>query len=91
MPELPKSTLSNLRQYLPGAESSPATPNQLPQQQLSKREPVKHLLIGSAQAVTITIHRLHLIGYASVGDWSPLLPTANPDEVMSILIRQLLM
>lgn len=55
-----------------------------------QREPIKHVLIGSPQAVTSTIHRLHLIGYASVGDWSPLLPTANPDEVMSILIRQIL-
>ncbi|MBD2494971.1 hypothetical protein [Nostoc sp. FACHB-280] len=91
MPQNQISAQSHLRQYLPSAESNPATPNQLSEKPLPKREPVKHLLIGSAPAVTITIHRLHLIGYASVGDWSPLLPTANPDEVMSILIRQLLM
>ncbi|MBD2439613.1 hypothetical protein [Nostoc sp. FACHB-110] len=54
------------------------------------REPIKHILMGSSQAVTSTIHHLQMIGYASVGDWSPLLPTGNADEVMSILIRQIL-
>ncbi len=53
--------------------------------------PIKHLLIGSPKAVTSTIHYLQVIGYASTGDWSPLLPTVNPGEVMSILIRQILM
>ncbi|MDZ8080244.1 MAG: hypothetical protein RMX35_14385 [Nostoc sp. DcaGUA01] len=51
----------------------------------------KHLLIGSPQAVTSTIHYLQVIGYASAGDWSSLQPTDNPDEVLSILIRQILM
>ncbi|MDB9344588.1 hypothetical protein PN456_08195 [Nodularia spumigena CS-586/05] len=51
------------------------------------REPLKHLLIGTAKTVTSTIHYLQVIGYAQVGDWSPLLPTANPGEVMSILNR----
>jgi hypothetical protein len=40
-----------------------------------KREPIKHLLIGSPKAVSGTIHYLQVIGYASIGDWSPLLPT----------------
>jgi len=57
---------------------SPTAPN---------REPLKHLLIGSAKAVTSTIRVLHQLGYANVGDWSQLLPTANPGEVMSILNR----
>jgi hypothetical protein len=52
-----------------------------------QRKPIKHLLIGSPKAVTSTIHYLQVIGYA--GDWSPLIPTENPDEVMSILIRQI--
>jgi hypothetical protein len=59
--------------------------------QSPNRKPIKHLLIGSPEVVTSTIHHLQVIGYASVGDWSPLLPTANPGEVMSILIRQILM
>ncbi|MEH2069269.1 MAG: hypothetical protein V7K47_14090 [Nostoc sp.] len=43
--------------------------------------------MGSSKAVTSTIHYLQVVGYASAGDWSPLVPTSNPDEVMSILIR----
>jgi hypothetical protein len=51
------------------------------------RESIKHLLIGSPKAVTSTIHVLHQLNYAHVGDWSDLLPTANQGEVMSILSR----
>lgn len=54
------------------------------------REPLKHLLIGTARTVTSTIHYLQVIGYADVGDWSPLLPSPNPGEVMSILSRSIL-
>jgi hypothetical protein len=46
--------------------------------------------MGSAKVVISTIHHLQVIGYASVGDWSPLLATGKADEVMSILIRQIL-
>ncbi|MFN6525852.1 hypothetical protein [Nostoc sp. ChiSLP03a] len=55
-----------------------------------RRERIKHLLIGSPKAVTATIHLLHVLGYANVRNWSPLLPTANSNEVMSILTRQIL-
>ncbi|MEH1843254.1 MAG: hypothetical protein V7L20_32095 [Nostoc sp.] len=79
-----------LQQYLEGELNTPIL-NQSSENQLPKREPIKHLLIGSPKAVTSTIHYLQVIGYASIGDWSPLLPTANPGEVMSILIRQILM
>ncbi|MGI2902594.1 hypothetical protein [Tolypothrix sp. VBCCA 56010] len=65
--------------------------NQSTEHPFPKREPIKHLLIGSPKAVNSTIHYLQVIGYASVGDWSPLLPTANPGEFMSILSRQILM
>lgn len=54
------------------------------------REPLKHLLIGTARTVTSTIHYLQVIGYADVGDWSPLMPSPNPGEVMSILSRSIL-
>ncbi|WP_242049171.1 MULTISPECIES: hypothetical protein [Nostocales] len=60
------------------------------QQPVPQREPIKHILRGSAKAVISTIHHLQVIGYASVGDWSPLLPTGNSGEVMSILIRQIM-
>ena len=74
---------SKLQQYLEGELNTPIL-NQSSENQLPKREPIKHLLIGSPKAVTSTIHYLQVIGYASIGDWSPLLPTANPGEVMSI-------
>ncbi len=55
-----------------------------------QRQQLKHLLIGSPKVVNSTIHYLQLIGYAQVGDWSPLLPSpSNPDEVMSILVRSI--
>lgn len=53
-----------------------------------KRQRLRHLLIGSREVVTKTIHYLHLIGYASEGDWSPLQPNPdNPLEVISVLVR----
>lgn len=54
------------------------------------REPIKHLLIGSPKAVKSTIHYLQVTGYADAAAWSPLVPTANPGEVMSILTRYIL-
>ncbi len=77
---LPNASDSNLPQLnLQSREPAP-----------SDREPLKHLLIGSPKAVISTIHSLQILCYASVGDWSPLLPTANPGEVMSILSRYIL-
>lgn len=54
-----------------------------------EKEPLKHLLIGSPQAVTSAIHALHARGYADVGVWSSLLPTAKSGEVMSIFVKYL--
>ncbi|MBW4569882.1 MAG: hypothetical protein KME31_18215 [Tolypothrix carrinoi HA7290-LM1] len=89
MAQLQKSAQSQLEQYLRNEDLNTPILNQSTEHP-PKREPIKHLLIGSAKAVTSTIHNLQVIGYASVGDWSPLLPTANPGEFMSILSRQIL-
>ncbi|WP_416235652.1 hypothetical protein [Nodularia sp. UHCC 0506] len=78
-------------QNLPTEDLDPASENPSPENASPRREPIKHLLIGSPKTVSSTIHYLQVIGYASIGDWSPLLPTTNPGEVMSILIRQILM
>jgi len=51
------------------------------------REPLRMLVIGSRPGVTGTIHTLHRLGYAQIGEWSPLLPGPNPGEVMAILTR----
>ncbi|WP_397331841.1 hypothetical protein [Nostoc sp. FACHB-280] len=77
-------------QFLRRENFDAATPKPSNQQPLPNREPIKHLLIGSPKAVTSTIHYLQAIGYSEVGDWSPLIPTDKPDQVMSILIRQIL-
>lgn len=53
----------------------------------SYREQIKHTLTGSQHAVTWTIQVLHQLGYADVNDWSPLFPSENPGEVISVLIR----
>lgn len=56
-----------------------------------KRKPIKHLLIGAPEAVKNTIHTLYALGYARIDQWSPLQPTSNPGEVMSVLRRELLL
>ncbi|MCJ8281478.1 MAG: hypothetical protein MJK14_16840 [Rivularia sp. ALOHA_DT_140] len=55
--------------------------------QVPEPEKIKHTLTGSRQAVIATIEVLHQLGYANIQDWTPLLPTSNPGEVMSILVR----
>jgi hypothetical protein len=90
MAQSENSAQSQLEQYLRGKDFNPPTFNQSTKPAFPKREPVKHILMGSVKVVTSTIHQLQVIGYASVGDWSPLLLTGNADEVMSILIRQIL-
>lgn len=50
-------------------------------------EKIKHTLIDSQRAVKSTIKVLHQLGYANITDWSPLLPSSNPDEVISVLTR----
>jgi hypothetical protein len=46
------------------------------------------LAIGSREGVIETMHTSHVLGYADVGAWSPVLPVPNSTEVMSILTRQ---
>ena len=81
------SVQSMVTGFISGADNPTPISTQTDSQATPKREPLKHLLIGSSKAVTSTIHYLQVIGYAQVGDWSPLLPSPNPGEVMSILNR----
>jgi hypothetical protein len=53
----------------------------------SRREFVKVIVVGSAKGVVKIIHTLYRLGFANVTDWSPLTPTANPGEVMSVMKR----
>jgi hypothetical protein len=41
-----------------------------------------------AHGVRETILTLYRLGFAQVGDWSPVQRAANPKQVMSVLIRR---
>lgn len=62
---------------------------------LDRREKLKHLLVGKPAVVKQAILRLHLSGYAEVREWSKPISAANslgePDEVVSILMRQVVL
>ena len=51
-------------------------------------EHIRHLLFGSPPIVQATIHFLHHLGYANPNDWSRLIPTGQPNEVMAILMKR---
>lgn len=51
-------------------------------------EVVRHMLFGSPIAVHATIKQLHSLGYADPNDWSRLLATGRPNEVMAILTKK---
>jgi hypothetical protein len=61
------------------------------------REPLRHLLLGSPQLVSRTIHQLHVLRFAEARSWShqlkipdhDLLVTPYDGEVLSILVRYL--
>ena len=80
---------SKYRNFIADAnnQETPIPHPQLIISQPPEPEKIKHTLIGSREAVIATIQVLHQLGYANIRDWTPLLPTSNPGEVMSILIR----
>ncbi|MDY6938334.1 MAG: hypothetical protein SWY16_11770 [Cyanobacteriota bacterium] len=45
------------------------------------------ILMGTPQWIRSVIHRLHCLGVAEVGNWSPVLPVGKSGEAMSILKR----
>jgi hypothetical protein len=68
---------------------TPPASSNAPSESSPRREPIKVLIIGSPQGVNNTIHTLYKRGFAEVTEWSPLQPTSNPGEVMSVLRRQI--
>ena len=54
----------------------------------SEQDVVCVTVTGSAKGVRETILTLYRVGFAQVGDWSPLQRAANPKQVMSVLIRR---
>ena len=65
-------------------------PNKAPVAASLGREPIKHMLIGTPKSVTSTQQALHRLGYVPIDEWSPFMPSPNPGEVMSILVRHIL-
>jgi hypothetical protein len=56
----------------------------------SRRERIKHLLIGSRKTVKATINTLHIKGYSEVREWSKPQSAGvlgEPGDVVSILTR----
>ncbi len=53
-----------------------------------EQEVVLLTVVGSPKGVRDTILTLYRLGFAQVGDWSPLQRAANPKQVMSVLIRR---
>ncbi|MEG4818127.1 hypothetical protein QUB75_21830 [Microcoleus sp. K1-B6] len=54
----------------------------------SEQDVVCVTVTGSPQGVRETILTLYRLGFAEVGDWSPVQRAANPKQVMSVLIRR---
>jgi hypothetical protein len=52
-------------------------------------EQVRVLVIGSQYGVTSTIQTLYVLGFAAVGQWSPLLRAPGSGEWMRILTRRI--
>ena len=78
-------------EFIPDVSETPAVPvsRSASPEPTSSRESVKILIIGSPKGVNNIIHTLYRLNFAEVTQWSSLQPTANPDEVVSILRRQL--
>jgi hypothetical protein len=55
---------------------------------VSEQEVVLLTVVGSPRGVRDTILTLYRLGFAEVGDWSPVQRAANPKQVMSVLIRR---
>ncbi|MFE4106908.1 hypothetical protein [Almyronema epifaneia] len=53
------------------------------------RESIRHMLLGSDDAVLAEIKNLHKRGHSEPNDWSKPCPTGRPGEVMAVLTRYL--
>ncbi len=58
------------------------------QSAVSEQEVVLVTIVSSPSSVRETILTLYRLGFADVGDWSPLQRATNPKQVMSVLIRR---
>jgi hypothetical protein len=88
---LPKNRSSQMQSLLSIECTATSNPDAVVESPLPpNRESLRVLIIGSRQGVIRTIQTLYRLGFAEVGEWSPLLPAPNSGEVMSILTRYIL-
>lgn len=83
--------MSTATMFLADSSSSqrlPTTQEVSPFSILEEPDRLRVLLIGSRHSVISTIHTLHVLGFAEVGQWSPLQPGPQPGTVISILTRK---
>lgn len=88
---------SDLFNLEPGRETAPAALRIGPGPSSNlQREELRHILLGSPEAIRQTIHQLHVLNYAETVLWSPVMPvgeqiilTAAQGEAISLLRRSL--
>lgn len=51
------------------------------------KQPIRILVCGAPMGVNRIVHRLHVLGFAEAGEWSPPLPSPIEGEVIRILVR----
>ncbi|MEH1845027.1 MAG: hypothetical protein V7L25_08500 [Nostoc sp.] len=51
------------------------------------KQPVRLIACGATKNVNSVVHQLHVLGFAEVSEWTPLLPSPVSGEVIRILIR----
>lgn len=81
-----------MEEFLPNSNETPTppTPTNIPAEPPPEKERLKMILVSSPKVVNSTIRRLYTLGFAQVTEWSPLQPTPNPNEVMSVLSRNIM-
>jgi hypothetical protein len=82
-----------MEEFLPETNDNPTPPTSAntPLEPRPERERIRMIVIGSPKAVNSVIRTQYVLGFANVTEWSPLQPTSNLDEVMSVLSRQILL
>jgi hypothetical protein len=78
-----------MEEFQPNPDETPTPPTNTPTEPPPERERLKRILVSSPRVVKNTIRTLYTKGFAEVTEWSPLQPTPNPGEVMSVLSRNI--
>lgn len=71
------------------SDETPASPANTPAEPFPERQRLKMILVSSPEVVKNTILTLYVKGFAQVDEWSPLQRTPNPNEVVSVLLRNI--